>query len=106
MHQDDALFRQLLALNDSIEALKQADAMSLSSASSLSSLPELADEESCSPSSTLSSVSSGRQSHLSSHSANYLVSDNFSIEFSMNILNQLISSDGRNHAKRCLLPKS
>ncbi|XP_043244963.1 uncharacterized protein LOC122393199 [Amphibalanus amphitrite] len=73
MHQDDALFRQLLALNDSIEALKRADTMSLSSASSLSSLPELADEETCSPSSTLSSTSSGRQSHLSANSGNYML---------------------------------
>ncbi|XP_037078551.1 uncharacterized protein LOC119099498 [Pollicipes pollicipes] len=64
MRQDNELFRQLLALNDSIEALKSGEG-SLSPSSSLSSLPDIEEDSISTPSSVVS-----HQSHLSSDADN------------------------------------
>ncbi|KAF0302821.1 hypothetical protein FJT64_025105 [Amphibalanus amphitrite] len=65
MRQDNELFRQLLSLHDSIEALKHGDG-SLSAGSSLCSLADIEEEDTISTPST----DLDRQSHLSTETDN------------------------------------
>ena len=69
MRQDNELFRQLLSLHDSIEALKHGDG-SLSGASSLCSLADIEEEDTISTPST----DLDRQSHLSAETDTLSVS--------------------------------
>jgi len=71
MQQDDQLFRQLLALHDSIQTLRVGgDGSTLSPSSSLCSIPESAEDAiSCSAQSHLSAET---QSHLSAETQSHL----------------------------------